>query len=133
MAKSFNKQSWLISAVRRASLRYPPAIEARNRTKETYYILSKKGKPMKRVKYTCELCGKKDLKSKETELDHIVPIVGKEGFVDWNTYFTTYLIDAAGFQLLCLPCHDVKTRLEMGDKYKERRVKKALKAAKKKP
>lgn len=124
MAKPFNAKNWLISAVRRASLRYPPAIEARNRNKEEYYILSKKGKPMRRVKHICEQCGKKDLKTSEYELDHTVPLVGKEGFIDWNTFFERYLIDASGFKKLCIPCHESKTRAEMGDKYKERRKKK---------
>ena len=127
MAKSFNAKNWLISALRRASLRYPPAIEARQRTKETYFILSKKGKPMKRVKYTCEKCGKKDLKSSEMELDHIKPLVTENGFKDWNEYLENFLIDASGFQYICIPCHSEKTKAELGAKYKERRRKKGKK------
>lgn len=118
-----HKQRWLINALRRASLRYPPASAARNRNKETYYIKSKKGKDLKRVKHTCKKCGKKDLKTTEYELDHIVPLVGPEGFKDWNTYIKNYLIDEIQFQKLCIPCHEEKSLAE-GQVRKKRRKKK---------
>lgn len=123
--KPFNTKNWLISALRRMSLRYPPANRARNRTKEVYFILSKKGKSLRRVKFTCEICGTKDLKSKEVELDHIVPLVDpKIGFTDWNTYLEKYLIQEADFQLICIPCHRIKTAKETEQRVETRELKK---------
>src|SRR6266700_1559562 len=112
MAKVFNKKYWLINLLRRGSMRYPPRNEAASRNKETYYIKSKKGKDLKRVKHTCEKCGKKDLKSSEVEMDHIVPLVDFTGFKDWNTYIERYLIDSIGFQKFCIPCHSSKSLSE---------------------
>ncbi len=81
---------------------------------------------MRRVKFTCELCGKKDMKAQDMELDHIQPLVREEGFKDWNEFFQNYLVDASGFQYICAsPCHESKTRAEMGAKYKARRKKKS--------
>lgn len=81
---------------------------------------------MRRVKFTCEMCGKKDMKASEMELDHIQPLVTEQGFKDWNEFFEHYLVDASGFQYICAsPCHSEKTKREMGAKYKERRKKKS--------
>jgi 5-methylcytosine-specific restriction endonuclease McrA len=124
--KTFNKKSWIVSQLRRISLRYPPAIRARNRTKEEYFIASKKGKQLRRVKFTCEKCGKKDLKRTETELDHIQPVINvATGFVDWNSFLERHFVEENGYQLLCISCHEQKTLLEGGTRKKQRQKKKA--------
>lgn len=110
--KPFNKTPWLINQLRRLSLKFPPAIRATNRTREEYYILSKKGKPMKRVKYTCASCGKKDLKRSEMNLDHKIPVVGVEGFKDWNEFIEGLFCAEENLWLICIPCHDAKTASE---------------------
>ncbi len=126
--KVFNKKNWLISVLRRASLRYPPANQALQRTKETYYIKSKKGKDLKRVKWTCEKCGKPNLKSSERERDHIIPLVDLSGFKDWNSYIDRYLIDASGYQILCIPCHEAKSLSEGVIRKAKRHAKKKKKS-----
>lgn len=96
--------------MRRLSLRYPPRIAALNRTKETYFITAKNGNKVKRVKWTCELCGKKDLTSKEKELDHITPVVStKDGWTNWEDFFDGLLCAESNWQILCLECHAKKT------------------------
>ena len=100
-------------------MRYPPANRARNRTKETYYIKSKKGKDLKRVKFTCEICGAKDLKSTQVELDHTIPIVSPvTGFIGWNEYISRMFVDEQDYKLLCIPCHLLKTSLEDAERVK---------------
>lgn len=120
MSKPFNKKTWLLSASRRMTFKYPPAIAASKRDKEIYYILSKKGKPMKRVKFTCAHCKTPNLKRKEVEQDHIIPLVSSEGFIDWNTYFDRYLCEESNFQYLCIPCHDIKSLSEGQERTKRR-------------
>jgi 5-methylcytosine-specific restriction endonuclease McrA len=113
MARTFNKKTWLISQLRRLTLRYPPAIRATNRTREEYYILSKKGKPMKRVKYTCADCGKKDLKRSEMDLDHKIPVVDvNTGFTNWEDFINGLFCDEENLWLICKPCHEAKTAEE---------------------
>lgn len=134
--KTFNKKNWIISQLRRVSIKYPPSIRARNRTKEDYYILSKKGKKLKRVKFTCEKCGKKDLKRTEVELDHIQSVVSLTPYdklidemevnkklldvlmcskEEFNELFKVMIfmarlfVDEDGYQLICVPCHRVKS------------------------
>lgn len=126
---NFNKKSWLISRVRQATKYYPPAREANDRDKQIYFIPSKTGKPMYRVKFECAACGKKDLKRGDVEQDHIIPLVGPEGFVDWNTFFDRYLCDVGNFQYLCEPCHDEKT-LKEGQARTKRRKKRVAKKTK---
>jgi len=110
----FNKQTWLINQLRRiSSFRYPPANKARSKNKVEYYILSKKGKQLKRVKYTCEICRTPNLKTTQVNLDHVVPVVEPAvGFVDWNTFIDRLFCDESNFQIICIPCHDIKTSLE---------------------
>lgn len=110
--KIFNKRNWIISQLRRTTFRYPPAIEADSRNKEIYYIPSKTGKMMKRLKWHCEICGKQNLKTSEKNRDHVKPVVGPEGFIDWNNYLENFYCDTRGFQTICISCHDIKTKKE---------------------
>lgn len=126
MKSPFNKKNWLVSQTRWIGRNYPPAIEANIRDKQVYYINSKKGKPMRRIKFTCAICKKINLKRTEVEQDHIIPLVGPEGFIDWNTYFNRYLCDSTNFQYLCFICHDAKTSSE-GQVRAKRRQKKLKK------
>ena len=112
MARIFNKKNWIISQLRRTTFRYPPFIKAKNKAKTTYYILSKKGKQLKRVSYTCAKCGISNLKEKEKQMDHIIPICGPMGFIDWNSYLEGHYCDEENFQCLCIPCHKIKSDLE---------------------
>lgn len=110
--KKFNQKRWLVNQLRRLTLRYPPAIRAVNRTREEYFIKSKLGKDLKRVKYTCANCGKKDLKRSEMNLDHKIPVVSSEGFTDWNDFINGLFCDEENLWLICIPCHEEKTKKE---------------------
>lgn len=114
MAKTFNKQSWLINQLRRiSSFRYPVANKVRAANKVEYFITSKKGKPLKRVKYTCQVCRTPDLKTTQVNLDHIQPVIEPAvGFVDWNTFINRLFCDESNLQIICLNCHDIKTAEE---------------------
>jgi hypothetical protein len=41
----------------------------------------------------------------EMVADHIVPVVGPEGFIDWNTFIARLFCEADGFQAVCKKCH----------------------------
>ncbi len=102
---------WLISTLRRASYRWEPRyrtlVEAR----------------VARGQYKCNICdqivGRKDI-----NIDHIIPVVGPEGYVDWNTYIKRMFCDRSGFQAICTKCHDIKTATEKTERMKKRRRKK---------
>ena len=44
--------------------------------------------------------------------DHIVPCVGPEGFIDWNTFIARLYVENDGFQAVCHACHQEKTNQE---------------------
>jgi hypothetical protein len=125
--KVFNFKSWFISQLRSISRRYPPHYEAENKVKEVYYIQSKKGKPMKRVRFPCAIC-KNVVSKKQIVRDHISPVVNtKEGFPylpngeeDWNTYIKGMLVKTEEIQMICKPCHDIKCAVELKERMENR-------------
>ena len=44
--------------------------------------------------------------------DHIIPVVGPEGFVDFNTFITRLFVEKDGYQALCEECHKSQTDKE---------------------
>lgn len=116
--KHFNLESWLMNGLRSICRRYPPIYNKRNEGKITYYITSKNGKQMKRVKHICSLCNK-EMKNDEVRIDHIdpiVPVTGKtlreNGKVDWNPIIDAMFCDSSNLQKCCHTCHSEKSRLE---------------------
>lgn len=100
MAKPFNKKTWIISTLRRASYRWP----ARNQ--------AEKAARRDRGLYECAHC-KGLFRRGEYKLDHINPVVSlKDGFISWDLFIEGLFCDAANYQVLCTGCHDIKTSLE---------------------
>lgn len=50
--------------------------------------------------------------------DHIIPVVGPEGFQSWDVYIERLYCEVSGFRVLCKNCHKAVTRKEQ----EERRV-----------
>lgn len=44
--------------------------------------------------------------------DHIVPVVGPEGFVSWDQFIERLFCPAIGFQVVCKKCHSEITNIE---------------------
>ena len=45
-------------------------------------------------------------------VDHIIPIIGPEGFVSWDQTIKRMFCEVDGLQVLCKECHDNKTKQE---------------------
>lgn len=106
--KKFNKKNWIMASLRRMSYRYLP----RN--------LAQKNARKDRGLYECASC-KSLFKAKEFAIDHIEPVIPlQEGFPmhpitggpDWTIVIDRLFCDVKGFQILCIPCHDIKTQIE---------------------
>jgi len=119
-----HKRNWILHQLRRLSLKWGPRLKALNRTKKEFYITSKKGTQVKRVSWTCESCGKADLTSKEKQMDHIIEVIGNEGFIDWNNYIPRLLCDEENFQTLCLSCHEKKSLNNQNQRHFNKKKKK---------
>jgi hypothetical protein len=85
--------SFITSALRRASCRWAPK-----------NIVKKEAKTARNT-YTCAIC-KKSVGNKSIRIDHIVPVVGEEGFKDWNTFIDRLFVEKDGLRAICTPCHD---------------------------
>lgn len=90
-------RSFIISALRKQSLRWKPINECRKKNR------------VRRGVYRCEICGKL---IKKGEVDHISPVVPVSGFTTWDDYINNMFCEIDGFQLLCSECHEIKTNKE---------------------
>lgn len=97
--KTFNKKAFIIATLRRASYRYPGRNEALKRAR------------VARGLYLCNYC-KKVFPRKQVKVDHIIPVVGLQGFVSWDEYIDRMYPEPEGFQVLCEFDHNIKTKLE---------------------
>jgi 5-methylcytosine-specific restriction endonuclease McrA len=125
--KEFYLRSWLISQLRNIFRRYPPFYNTRNRVKSEFTVMSKSGKPMRRVQFECAQCHKK-VSSKEIRIDHTIPVVGVEGFPlnsdgtdNWGEYINRMFCPPENLSPLCNPCHDAKTAVENAGRTKVRK------------
>lgn len=98
--KEFNFKLWMVWQLRRASYRWP----GRSKGFAQYRV--------ERGVYKCNSC-KDHFGSKEVQLDHITPIVDPSvGFTTWDEYISRMFCGPEGLQVLCKPCHKIKTKGE---------------------
>jgi 5-methylcytosine-specific restriction endonuclease McrA len=129
VAKPFVMRPWMISQLRRNFRKYPAYYNTLNSAKTTYYVNSLAGKPMKRVKFTCNVCKGTEFKSGEVAVDHVIPVsdplVGfpllPDGSDDWNTFIKRLYCDASNLQVICKDCHDIKSNTENTTRRKSRK------------
>lgn len=99
-------RDWMKNTLRRAFFRYW------ERTKAIQAARVDRGI------YKCASCLQVS-KIKGMHIDHIVPVVDPTiGFVNWDMYINRLFCKADNLQLLCKPCHTIKT-----DKEREERKK----------
>lgn len=100
--KPFNLQSKLIAAIRKC-WRYSPE-------RQEAIVLSRD--PNKPKHLICSQC-KESIHEKLAAVDHCIPVVGVEGFVDWNTYINRMChCGVDNLKILCEACHKVKSKEE---------------------
>lgn len=103
-------KSWLISGLRRMTMRYPPRNEALRAAKTEKKINEKTGRMAQH--YRCAGC-LQEFPAKGVCVDHIQPVIDPNGsFVNWDTYIERMFCPVENLQILCSLCHDVKTQKE---------------------
>lgn len=104
------KKAFIISVLRSGSRRWPPKYQTLNEAKTEKKINVLTGRLAQH--YKCMKC-KNDFSAKMVQVDHIKPIVvPKDGFVDWNTFIDRLFCEQDNLQVLCVPCHKIKTLKE---------------------
>jgi len=115
----------IINALRRLSTYHEPRLEVKAGAKVAPSLfgcsecktLMYEGVSEKKLKEYQEKFPKYKVIKGRIELNHIEPVVGYEGFVDYNTYIERLFCKAEGFNALCRECHQ-KTTNEQDSKRK---------------
>jgi hypothetical protein len=83
---------------------------------------------VERGRYKCAQCGDATLKNGQFAVDHTEPVVPLDGWngEDYNQYLRRLLCKTEGFQILCEPCHTLKTDMEVQLRKIRREAKKRL-------
>ena len=123
--KPFDKIAFAKRVLRMATRKTPGYHKALARTKYVIYPLKKDGTPADKYenRWTCEQCSVSDLKKADIELDHTVPIALAESLEDW---VDRLFCDESSYQILCKPCHKVKSskdKSEIAARKRERKEK----------
>lgn len=104
------KKAFITSVLRSGSRRWPPKYETLNEAKTEKKVNENTGRLAQHFK--CAKC-KKDFPQKMVEVDHIKPVVSPaKGFTTWDDFIEALYCDKSNLQLLCKPCHLVKTKKE---------------------
>lgn len=108
-------KSFITSTLRGGFRKFPPKYE----TLKAASVGKKVNAKTKRMAehFTCNMC-KGEFPAKEVNVDHISPVVCPyTGFVDWNTFISRLFCDGGNLQVLCSPCHDLKTAEERKERH----------------
>ncbi len=107
-------KGWIVSLLRRGTMRYPPRNECLKAAKTEKKINVKTGRMAQH--YQCAGCGG-EFPAKGICVDHINPIIQPGiGFTTWDEYIERMFCPITNLQPLCKLCHDEKTRKEKDDK-----------------
>ncbi len=69
--------------------------------------------------YKCAKC-KKHFVAADVQVDHVLPVVDpKVGFVSWDMFIDRIFCEIENLQVMCKPCHKVKTELEKVERKKK--------------
>lgn len=103
--------SFLRSALRSASSRYPPKYECLNRATRPYVGPDRRRKKERQ----CAKC-KDWFATTQTSADHIIPAGSLQNWDDLVPFVQRLFCSVDGFQCLCNTCHAEKTALERQQK-----------------
>lgn len=111
--------SFIKSALRAASSRWPPKYSA---LREAFVGVKTNVKTNRQSKhYKCNCCYG-EFPSSEVQVDHIQPVIDPfKGFITWDEVIKRMFCGVDGFQVLCKPCHTIKSNAEKRQA-KERRA-----------
>jgi hypothetical protein len=100
--------SFLRSALRRASSKWPVKFQVKNEHRRNKPPLTE---GRHKFEYQCAKC-KKWYQDKEVAIDHIEPAGSLKKYGDLPRFVETLFCEADNLQILCHPCHTVKTAKE---------------------
>jgi len=116
-------KNWIISLLRRGTLRFPNRTIALNNAKRGKKINKLTGRLA--MHYECFKC-KEHVTLSNTHVDHNPPVVcPKEGFVNFDTYIERMFAPVKVWRVSCKSCHAKITEKETKQRVKERAKRKS--------
>lgn len=117
MTKKYNGDQWtqarfdnfVKATLRKGTMRWPPKFTVLAAAKRGKFLNPLSGREAEH--YECEECHLLH-PAKNVVVDHIVPIVPVTGFTTWDSVVERMFCEADNLQVLCKPCHKLKTALE---------------------
>ncbi len=103
-------KSFITTVLRGGMRRWPPKWEVL----QSAYVERRKNPASGKLAkfYQCSSC-KSDYTSTQVQVDHIEPAVDPiKGFTTWDEFIERLFVPATGMQVLCKPCHKIKTKKE---------------------
>lgn len=95
---------WIRSNLRRAFQKYPVKFQVKQAGR-------RRSLDGKRTEYLCNHCGN-TFRDKDIQVDHIKPAGSLKSYEDLPAFVENLFCEIDGLQLLCKPCHQVKTNAE---------------------
>lgn len=111
-------RSFITSTIRSGFRRWPDKYEALNLAKLGKKINEATGRLAEH--YKCAKC-KESFVAKDIQVDHILPVVPPSGFTTWDDFIKRLFCPAKELQVLCKPCHAIKTKKENAARTKARK------------
>lgn len=101
--------SFIKSALRSASQRWPPKYQTLSEAKVGKKINPKTGRLAEH--YICRAC-KEAFPLKEVQVNHITPVILTTGMDSWDGVIKRMFCEKDGLEVLCIPCHKNVTQQE---------------------
>lgn len=102
-------ESFVKSVLRAGSRKWPPKYKVLNEAKCGKRINEASGRTAEH--YTCAVCGNA-FPAKHVVVDHVEPVIPITGFSEWDTIIRRMYCPAENLQVVCKPCHKIKTKQE---------------------
>lgn len=96
--------SFIRSSIRKASMYWKPLQECKLQARRP----SKSSNKRQKWEYNCNHCNKW-FKDGDVQVDHIVDAGSLKSAEDLKGFVERCFVEAGGYQVLCKPCHQIKT------------------------
>lgn len=114
-------QSFIKSALRTASVRWPPRYETLNNACVGVKVNEKTGRKAKH--YECVMCVG-HYPQKDVQVNHKEAVVPLSGFTSWDDIIERLFCEADGLEVLCKECHKTITKEENDERRAYRKTQK---------
>ena len=115
-------KSFITSLLRSGTRRWPPKFEVLAEAK-TKKKINKRTKRLAQH-YLCAACSQ-EYPASNIQVDHIEPVVSpSDGFTTWDRFIDGLFCEKENLQVLCIPCHKVKSEKERNAHQKRTRTRK---------